>query len=118
MKLSKSKKIMLGLLSIWPVVYILIFMILIFSISAFGPFSFSSHNNSSLIVFIPIMIVHVLTIVCCIGLMIYYIIHAVRSAKLTQEMKIVWILLLVLCYTIVSPIYWYFNIWKEQTAVQ
>lgn len=50
--------------------------------------------------------------------MIYFIIHAARSIKLTQEMKVVWIVLLVLGYIIVSPIYWYVNIWKERTTVQ
>jgi hypothetical protein len=118
MGLSKSKRKMLGVLSIWPLIYIVIFTILIFSISGFRPFTFSSQNNIFLIVFIPVMIVHVLTIVCGLGLMIYFIIHAVKSTKLTQEMKIIWIILLVMFYTIVSPIYWYVNIWKEKPAVQ
>lgn len=113
MELSRSRKIMLGVLSIWPFVWIFIFMVIVFSIFVFNP----STDNGFPVAFIPVMIIHVLTCCCSLGLMIYFLIHAAKNVKLTQEMKIVWIILLAILTIYVNPFYWYMNIWKEQTTV-
>ena len=116
MALSKSKKKMLGVLSIWPFVWMFVLMAIMCPIFIFKPSVYHSFLDTRL-VYIPLLIIHVLTCFCVLGVMIYFIIHAVKNLKLTQGMKIVWIILLVIWHIIVNPIYWYVNIWKEQTTV-
>ncbi len=105
------KKILLGILTIYPIVYTMFFFIIIFS-SFFN--MFNNYNGGMLFLVFPvILIMHLLTIIDIMGLTIYYILHAVKNESLEQDMRIVWIVLILLGNMIAMPIYWYLNIWRE-----
>jgi len=105
LKLSKSRRILLGILSIWPLVYIILFIIYAMVISEI---------TSSNIPFIIMILLHILTILLSWALIIFYIVHALRTIKPPDDMRIIWVIILVVGNVIANPIYWYLRIWRER----
>ena len=108
LKLSRSKKILLGILSIWPLVYFMLFFIFVIAISMLAH---DKHDNMWILIIIPF---HMLTGLINLELIIFYILHAIRTIKPTDDMRIIWVILILLGSVLANPIYWYLHIWKEQ----
>ncbi len=105
------KKVLLGLITIYPFVYLLFFMSFIFSTI----FSISGNFNEEIMggVFPIIFILHFLTIFVIIGLTIFYIIHAIKNESINKDMRLIWILVIFMGNMISMPIYWYIYIWSN-----
>ena len=56
---------------------------------------------------------HMLTILLIMGLMPLYIILAVKSDRLDQTTRIVWVVLLCMMGMFAMPVYWYLYIWRK-----
>lgn len=56
---------------------------------------------------------HMLTILLMIGLMPLYVILAVKSDRLDQTTRIIWVILLCMMGMFAMPVYWYLYIWRE-----
>ncbi|MEQ1642140.1 MAG: hypothetical protein ABL959_01685 [Pyrinomonadaceae bacterium] len=116
MELSIRQKVLLGIASAWPLVYIFIFIVLIFGvvvISPGGPGGGGELNPLFGIGFVILMLVHMITIFGSLALTVFYIVHAVKNTKLDSNMRIIWIVLFFFGGMIAEPIYWYLQIWKE-----
>ena len=111
--MSKYKKIILGIFTFWPIVYMVIFF-LFFLQSFFMAFSKKVHPNFSGIVFFIIFGLHFLTIILVVFLLIIYIINVFKNKKISPDMKTFWAVVLLLGNFIAMPIYWYLYIFKEQ----
>lgn len=118
MELSKTQKILLGVGSIWPMIYVFIFIVFIVGMIAFsgagggrelGPMFGGG--------FVLIFIIHFFTILLSLALTIFYIIHAVKNTRLDPNMRIVWIVLFFFGGMIAEPVYWYLEIWREKPSV-
>lgn len=114
MDLKRSTKILLGIGTIWPVVYIAIFFIAIFSMIALTPVPGDPAPDPIFAVgIIAFFIVHFVTILLSLGLTVFYIVHAVKNTRLDSNMRIIWIILFFFGGMLAEPIYWYLQIWKE-----
>lgn len=109
--MSKFWKIILGIATAWPFLYFLLFILFIFLLIALSPGG--DPGNLFGVFFGFVFVIHFLTIFLILGLQIFYIVNAVKSESLTQNMKIVWIIALFFGGFVAMPIYWYINIWKE-----
>lgn len=92
MELTKTQKILLGIASGWPLVYIFIFIAFIFgmiALTAGGPGSGNEFNPLLGGGFVVLMIVHMLTIFLTLALTVFYIVHAVKNTKLDSNMRII-----------------------------
>jgi hypothetical protein len=56
---------------------------------------------------------HLITILLIMGLMPLYIILVVKSDRLDQTMRIVWVVLICMLGMFAMPIYWYLYIWRN-----
>ena len=63
-----------------------------------------------------LFIAHIFTIFLIMGLMPLYIILAVKSDRLDQTMKIVWVVLICMMGMFAQPVYWYLYIWRDAPA--
>jgi hypothetical protein len=116
--MSKAKRVLLGIATIWPVVYLFLFMSYIISMMALAGSHVGVGGGDAapffLIGFAGIFLLHLTTIFLSLGLMVYYIMHAVKSVHLDQTMRIVWVLLLCMMGMLAQPVYWYLYIWRDQ----
>lgn len=114
--MSKSRKLLVGILSLLPMVSLVIYFAVFFSlfITAFR----GSHDPN---IFPEIMLEHIggiiavalLMVVTKLGMLIYFIVHAVNNKAIDSTERIVWILVFIFAGMIGFPVYWYMRIWKE-----
>jgi hypothetical protein len=116
MELSRMQKILLGIASGWPIVYIFVFIAFIFGLvltSGGGPLGGGDLGPLFGGAFVALFLVHMITIFLTLALTVFYIVHAVKNTKLDSNMRIIWIVLFFFGGMIAQPVYWYLQIWKE-----
>ena len=57
---------------------------------------------------------HCFTMLVIVCLMVLYIVHIVKSTFEKQEMKVIWLILVLMGGMIAMPVYWYMNIWHSK----
>lgn len=100
--MKKSTKIWLGIATIWPIVYIFLFVVVVLSAVILlphdpGPPTLGSGPPGSMLFpigFMGLFAVHILTILGTLALTVFYIIRVFKTEQLDQNMKIMWMLLL------------------------
>lgn len=115
--MSKGKKILIGLLTIWPFIYIFLFILLAGGIAFFASsnpqaFEGSSPPPSFIIGAGSLVLAHFATILVVIGMLIFYIIHSLKNPAVEQDKKVWWILGFFFCGGIVNIVYYFMYIWK------
>ena len=98
MKLSNTIKITIGILTIWPLTYMILFFAIVIG------------TNVDTNAILPL---HIFTMLLCILLYIFYIAHAMKNTNLGKDREI-WIILVLLGGIIANIFYWYLHIWKER----
>lgn len=102
--MGKTGKIVLGVLSAWPLVYFGIFTQMI--VPQFLVNGLDGQN-----VWL-IVLLHFLTFALCCFLFVYYLVKAANNKDLGEQ-KTLWILALIFLNGVAWPVYWYLNIWKK-----
>ena len=95
--MKKSTKVLLGVATIWPVLYICFFMASIFALVIFGALRGGPPGPGSILLplgFMGLMFVHMITIFGSLALTAFYIIKVIKMKSLNENMKIMWVLLL------------------------
>jgi hypothetical protein len=119
--MKKSTKIWLGSATIWPIVYLALFFVVIFSvviIAGLNPGTHAPVENSPASIFFPvgfmaIFALHMLTVMGTLALTVFYIIRVFKTEQLDQNMKIMWMLLLFFMGMLAQPVFWYLYIWRD-----
>lgn len=108
---SRATTVLIGVLTVWPIVY----MILFFGFIAFSFTSARSGNDSAFpALFAYILPLHLLTILLMFALMAVYIVHAYRSDRIPNDRRILWVIILIFGGLIAFPVYWYLYLWRER----
>ncbi len=117
--MKKSTKIWLGIATIWPIVYLVLFVVLVFSVFLAAGLNPGPHapGDPSGSVFFPLgfmafFILHMLTIMGSLALTVFYIIRVFKTEQLDQNMKIMWTLLFFFMGMLAQPVFWYLYIWR------
>lgn len=110
--MKKSNKVLLGAATIWPFIYIVLFMV--FMLSTF----FFTRGGAAEGGFVPgVMVVvfalHFLTIVWIWALIAFYMVNVFRNDRVDKDKKVLWAVVLFMGNMIVMPVYWYLYIWRE-----
>lgn len=118
MILKKPAKIVLGILTILP-------LILGVGTFAFGVYQFISMAFSPnpqlpmmFLTYLSYMIPYLfLFILIYLGLGIFYLGHSIQNSALDSEKRMLWITVLITLHTFSMPVYWYVHIWKSNPTV-
>ena len=121
--MKKSSKILLGLATLWPFVYMIFFFMFIFSMFLFIPtapppgpgLGPGSDPSGPPMFFFLIFPLHFLTILWIIALTVFYMVNVFRNDRVNKDMKVLWAVVLFMGGMIAMPIYWYLYIWREET---
>jgi hypothetical protein len=109
--MSKTIKLLLGLVTIWPFAYLILFFITIFSLVFFSWGAETSGGPPRLIALIfPL---HLLTMLVIMALTVFYMVNVFRNERVVKDQKVLWAVVLFLGNVLAMPIYWYLYIWKE-----
>jgi hypothetical protein len=105
-KPSKPVAYLIAALTVWPPIYFCLFL----SVAAFSFDSFGSHSAKSpgIDLFRYIFPLHLLTMLLMFALTAIYVVHAFRTDELTQDKRMLWVIVLFFGSLFAFPIYWWF----------
>ena len=111
MHISRSLAAVLGIISVWPAVYFLSFMALMFG-AVFGrdDSRFSSWFDA-------IFVVHLLTMLVMIGLLAFYVVHLFKNETMASDRRVLWAIVLFMGNAFAFPVYWYLYVWQDVRRV-
>jgi hypothetical protein len=107
--MSTTKKLALGAFTLWPVLYIFLFMGFVM-FSMFGMDSGAAEGPP--LMFMVIFPLHMLTMLSVFALIAIYVVLAVKNKDLDDTMRIIWVLLLVMFNILAAPAYWWLCVWN------
>ncbi len=118
--MQRSKKIFIGILAFLPLIasaVLIVYMLINFVPDMLRmeheysgdvpPEAFFVHMTGFILSAVVLGLLH-------IGLMIYFIVHAINNKQVKTEERIIWVLLFIFVNTIAFPIYWGMRIWPEE----
>lgn len=112
--MSKNKKILLGILTFLPLVFLIIYLVVFFTFFASIPFEEPHIVEDDPATFIRAIFGAVIWIFIAallgLAMMIYYLMHASRNVKIKETERIIWILVLVFANTVGSIVYFFMHI--------
>lgn len=117
--MNKSKKIFIGFLSFLPLLVTIGFFIYFLSFISTIPFQDLNQNNEEPPAW---LLTHIFSFVAMaillafvhLGLLIYFIIHAINNPRVKNDERIIWILVFIFVSTVGFPIYWGIRIWPDE----
>ena len=114
MKLGKPAKIIVGLLTLWPLLYIFVFFAFMFTMVFTIPHQTTGQGVPA--PFVVIFALHLFTIFFMFGLVAFYIYYLFKTDRVPQDKKALWAVVLFLGNMIAMPVFWYLYIWREPEA--
>lgn len=111
--MKKPTKFILGIATLWPILYMAIFFIFVFSQVFLFPQKEAPSPSGPPTRFLVIFGLHFLTMLWIFVLLIIYIVNLFRNERVPQDKKALWAAVLFLGNMVAMPIYWYLYIWRE-----
>jgi hypothetical protein len=111
--MTKPKALLLGAATIWPIVYLFLFMAVMSSQVFMMGMAPHASGEGIPTVFKIMFALHFLTMVWIVALMAVYIVHLFKTDAVPQDKKALWAVVLFLGNLIAMPVYWYLYVWKR-----
>lgn len=116
--MSRSKKIIIGFLSLLPIVFIIIYFIQFYTLFV-EMLDWGANQEPDprefMRTFMPLFLLILIKVLISIGLLIYFLINLINNKKIDSGEQIVWILTFIFVGFIAFPLYWYMRIWNDQS---
>jgi cytochrome c biogenesis protein CcdA len=119
--MSKSRRLLLGVLSVLPMILLAVYLFTFFHfmVSMFRQVQQEDIMPEMIFKHIGWIIgIALLMGICFLGLLVYFIIHAINNKQVDGTERIVWVLIFIFAGMVGFPIYWYMRIWKELPGPQ
>lgn len=111
MRVKQLGKLLLGLATLWPFAYLILFFVVIFATELFMPGSPQQPGPPPLIALI--LPLHLFTMLAVLALLVFYIVNVFKNNRVENDKKALWAIVLFMGNMIAMPIYWYLYIWKS-----
>ncbi len=109
--MGKGKAIALGLLTVWPLLYMFIFMG--FFLVSFLSMGSGPEAGGFPVSFAIIFPFHMFTMLSMFALLAIYLVHVIKNKDLEDNMRIIWVILVIMVGMGAMPAYWWLYIWNE-----
>ncbi len=106
--MKRVAKLVLGVATLWPLIYFLGFTVLLFSI-----FTAIIEGRDGPEMFAVIAPIHIFTILWVFMLTVVYIVDLFRNDRVSGDKKALWAVVIFLGGLVAMPIYWYLYVWRE-----
>lgn len=117
MTLTRGQVLAVGALTLWPAVYVVLFIASVFGLIAFAGVQAGTTPGADPGAALPVGVVvlfaaHCLTLTLAVALVVFYVVHAARSPALDSQARVVWIVVLLLGGMLAMGVYWYLQLWR------
>lgn len=112
--MTKPAKVVLGIVTIWPAIYMAFFFVVVCLL--FASFLGEPSDGGYLVRLLGILFpLHLGTIVVIVGLGAFYIYHLFQNDQIGQNQKALWAVVLLMGNMISMPVYWYLYFWRDNS---
>lgn len=117
--MSKPRKIILAIVTAWPLAYMLIFMVTVIGmVTTVGSQVPGTPAPGPPAWILGLFAVHLVTMLLTLALTIFYGVHAYRSSRVPENRRVLWVVLNILGSFIAQLFYWYLFIWREPEPLE
>lgn len=114
--MSKRRKIILGALTAWPLLYVFIFIGVVVSMMFLGPMAAESGAGDGPAALFTggvglVFVAHIGTMLLQFGLLFFFLFHVFKRSDLQTNTQLLWALLIFMGGPIGQMIYWWKEIW-------
>jgi hypothetical protein len=113
--MKKSNKVLLGIATMWPLVYMALFMVFVLS-TIFVMRGGTTAEGTFPIAMTIVFALHFLTIIWIWALIAFYMVNVFKNHRVDQDKKALWAVVLFMGNVFAMPVYWYLYIWPEDGA--
>jgi hypothetical protein len=110
--MTKGKAITLAVFTVWPFLYMFIFMGLMATMMVTS-FSGSAPPSEPPFLIFVIFPLHFFTMIEIFVMIVIYIVFLFKTDAVPQDKKALWAVVLFLGNVIAMPVFWYIYIWKK-----
>ncbi len=116
MKLDKSLKLLVGALSVWPLLYIFLFFgfIAFLFVGMIGDGGQPQKSSGVPIAFVVLVAAHFGTMLLLFALLVFYIVFLFKSDRVPQDKKALWAAVLFMGNALAMPVFFYVYVWPEE----
>lgn len=113
--MKKWAKILLGLATLWPFLYMILFFVFVVSAFLFMPTQEAEGSGPHLF-FVLIFPLHLFTMLWIMGLTAFYMVNVFRNDMVDKDKKVLWAVVIFMGSLFAMPVYWYLYIWRESAG--
>ena len=116
MPMNKPAKLLLAAATIWPFLYVLFFIGVMFATLLAARYDAGAGGDTAYALPVnPIVLfaLHLLTMLWIMALTVFYIVHVFRNEHIDNDKKVLWAVVIFMGTIIAMPIYWYLYIWLK-----
>jgi cobalamin synthase len=111
--MTKPKALTLGVFTVWPIIYIFLFVGVMFSQVFMMEMGNHAPQGQMPLIMKIILPLHFLTMIWIFVLIAVYIRHIFKTEAVPQDKKALWAVVIFCGNMIAMPVYWYLYIWKK-----
>ena len=111
--MKQLTKLLLGVLTLWPFAYVVLFFVVVFATEFFMPGTGQPGPPPLIALILPL---HLLTMLTILALLVFYVVNVFNNERVEKDKKALWAIVLLMGAAIAMPIYWYIYIWKSAPA--
>lgn len=116
MRIRKPLALLMGVVTLWPIVYMVIFMA--FALGAVLPATTGAQNRDFIeSSFSYLFVAHAGTMLGMFGLLAFYIVHVFKNSAFKDDRRLLWAAVLFMGGPLSMPVYWWLYVWKGAGAV-
>jgi hypothetical protein len=117
-KLGRPVKLLIGALTLWPFVYLVLFFAFSFAsffiMAGHAGGAEASHSAGAPIAFAVLFIAHLGTMLMMLALIAFYIVYLFKTDRVRQDKKALWAVVLFLGNMLAIPVFFWIYVWPDQ----
>ncbi|WP_336517883.1 hypothetical protein [Pollutibacter soli] len=112
--MTKGNKIILGIFTFLPFIFICFYFLSVVLMVRDAIISDIRGDEFPVVGDVLSVVITALALgLLSVGLLVYYIIHALNNMEMETNEKLMWVVAFVLINIVAFPVYWYLRIWKR-----
>lgn len=115
MRLSRRLKIILGVVTLWPFIYVVIAFAGMLTTALFLGLGETQPTRMPLPVILMI-VGHLITMFIIIALITFYVVYLFTTDRIRQDKKALWAVVLFLGHILAMPVFFVLYVWPEESG--
>ncbi len=115
MRLNKPMKVLVGLATAWPLIYLALFLAFVIVGAVIGQVSGGAGRHGGPLIAVLVFLAHLGTILLIGALQVFSVAYVVTSERVPQQQKALWVAVVFLGNIMAMPFVFHQYVWPDET---